>query len=109
MIGPFPSRRNSSSDMASKSGNASRAKSVGILCQQRWRDDPRLVFSLFEMRIGEEKKQGREGMLVEEIREKLHSIGADNRDILIFAFFGDTECSDAILNILRYLDPDFHA
>lgn len=87
------------------------AQGIGIFSQQRRRYDAGLVLALFEMGIGEQEKESGEGVLCKIVWKKLHGVCADNGDILIVCgrVGSDTECSDAVLDILRHLDAYFQA
>lgn len=77
-------------------------QSIRIFGQQCGGYNARLVLALFEVGIGEEKKEGGEGVLCKIVWEKLHGICADDGDVLIVGWRigGDTESGDAVLDIL---------
>ena len=98
--------------------DASRAQYIGIFSEECGRDNPGLVLACLEMRVGKEKEDGGERVLVKVIREELHGVRADNGDILVRARGAGpgtrarrrgTEGSDAVLDVLGDLDAYFEA
>lgn len=90
---------------------SSRLDNIGIFGVQGVRDDPSLVLSGFEVRVGEAKKDFRELVLLEEVGQELHGIGSYARSVLIEAilFILRPQSLESFHDVFCDLSSDFHS
>ena len=72
-------------------------------------DDPPLVLGFLEVRVREEEEHFLELALLEEVGQVLHRVRPQAGDVCVATRILKSERSDPILNVIRYLDSDFHS
>lgn len=86
-----------------------RSENVGVLGQQRRRDDPLLVLPALEVGIREAEEEFRELALGEKVGEELHGVASDDGRVLELSRLKQAEGGDAISDVGRDLVTDLHA
>lgn len=85
------------------------SKDISILAQERRVDNPPLVLWSLEMRIRIQEEHFLELSLVEVISEIFHRVGANACDVLVLSRVDFPQHFNAILNVVRNFNSDFHA
>lgn len=96
-------------DIGDAVNDSSRSENVGVLGQQRRRDDPLLVLPALEVRIREAKEEFRELALGEKVGEELHGVASDDGRVLELSRLEQAEGGDAISDVGRDLVTNLHA
>lgn len=84
------------------------SQNIGILCQESVADDSSLMFLLLEVWVGEEEEHLGELAGSKEIRQELHGIGTETRNISVLAGILDTKGFNALLDIIGDFCTNFH-
>ena len=76
---------------------------VGVLCQQGGADDAPFVLRLLEMRVGKQEEHLAELSAAEVVRQILHCVRPDTRDVAVAARVLSAQSHDAFLHVVRNL------